>query len=595
MSGEGKKTTGVRGYCRSRVENGKWQRAGGGKRFYAFPAVLISFFAAVVFPLAGTAEPGPPSSMESEETVVSTTIDFLDYVFYHTDPEAGYYTLEQYEEVISSLAEAGIRKVYLRVDVCGLTLYPTNVGKQYAGDGREPWSTWLVNTLRRYDPAAETIRLCREYGLEPWAWDTLFDDEASVLNYAPGSELARLYGERPLKDPFLSENPHFQWRLDPRRAREIERQREACSGSGPVERLRITSDIARSNRVEADDFDIFVSDDNRNWRKLDRDWSLRLESNRPPVLVIEGLSVDRQYIKLAWVSPRSEEGWTVAGERGWNFVEGWWDGAWHPLLSDWREQREDPGSGSFQFITDGARFAWDYRDRALGLARSPVELPEYTAMAEFAWPEVRRYKQARLDELSAYDFDGFSYSLRTHSYGSERDNYGFGEPVREAFLERYGVDIWEEDFDRSAWLELRAEFVEKFLREAAESLSPRPLFVDWITGGYERHYGGLPFRPEHWADESGGVAGIRFVGFSPDRPLPYNPGGMEGVKRVRFVDNHPWPVAADLFRGRLRRWLAEPGTDEIEYYETMLYTPGNPEYMRIFREEIERAGGEGSR
>jgi len=62
---------------------------------------------------------------ESERPVISTTIDFLDYCFFRTDPSNGYFTEEQYDKVIRAVAEAGITKIYLRVDVCGATLYPT--------------------------------------------------------------------------------------------------------------------------------------------------------------------------------------------------------------------------------------------------------------------------------------------------------------------------------------------------------------------------------------------------------------------------------------------------------------------------------------
>ena len=149
---------------------------------------------------------------ESERPIISTTIDFLDYCFSRTDPSNGYFTEEQYDEVIRTVAEAGITKIYLRVDVCGLTLYPTKVGKQYAGDGRDPGSTYLVNTLKRYDPAAKTVELGHRHGLEVWAWDTLFDDEATMVYYGAEAEpdLRRRFGEYPLKDSFLVENPQFQ-------------------------------------------------------------------------------------------------------------------------------------------------------------------------------------------------------------------------------------------------------------------------------------------------------------------------------------------------------------------------------------------------
>jgi len=77
------------------------------------------------------------ANSDNERPIISTTIDFLDYCFFRTDPSTGYFTEEQYNEVIRTVAEAGITKIYLRVDVCGLTLYPTKVGRQYAGDGRD--------------------------------------------------------------------------------------------------------------------------------------------------------------------------------------------------------------------------------------------------------------------------------------------------------------------------------------------------------------------------------------------------------------------------------------------------------------------------
>jgi len=77
----------------------------------------------------------PLHAGEAAAPLVSTTIDFLDYCFYKTDPDTGYFTEQQYEEVIRAVSEAGFAKIYLRVDVCGVTLYPTTAGKQYAGAG----------------------------------------------------------------------------------------------------------------------------------------------------------------------------------------------------------------------------------------------------------------------------------------------------------------------------------------------------------------------------------------------------------------------------------------------------------------------------
>jgi hypothetical protein len=39
----------------------------------------------------------------------------------------------------------------------------------------------------------------------------------------------------------------------------------------------------------------------------------------------------------------------------------------------------------------------------------------------------------------------------------------------------------------------------------------------------------------------------------------------------------------DEFRANLQRWLKNPVLDEIEFYETLLYTD-RPEYLQIIRE-----------
>ncbi len=540
---------------------------------------------ALVVAVAGTQE---SRGAEGERPVISTTIDFLDYCFSRTDPSKGYFTLEQYDEVIRTVAESGITKIYLRVDVCGLTLYPTKVGKQYAGDGRDPGSTNLVNTLKRYDPAAKTIELGHRHGLEVWAWDTLFDDEATMVYYGAEAEpdLSRRFGEYPLKDPFMVENPQFQWRLDPR----IEaRQQEEAAARGPdvpITAIRITSDTrSATNRVTAEMFEILVSTDNRRYRVHEGDWEFRVESAKPPVLVIEGLKIAEPFIKLAFHKPWPEEqGFTITGEAD-GFAQVLYGGTWHKTLCDYRKQIKPPRQGGFDFVT--SRFAWDYGRRVLGIAKHVPHLPRHYGIVELACPEVRAHKLAKLRELAAYDFDGFAYSIRTHTLGRVPQNYGYNEATRNAFQERYGKDIWTEGFDREAWLGLRAEAVNAYLAEAGKTLGPRPLYMDFPRqepgAPYIRAYGGMPFQADAWVRDRA-VAGVRMLGIAPDREVEPEFAGADGVRIVRFVDNGRMPPP-DKFRENLKRWVKNPVVDEIEFYETLLYTD-RPEYLRIIREVL---------
>ena len=549
---------------------------------------VVQFIFAVLMLLGAAVGVQQTRADESQQPIISTTIDFLDYCFFRTDPAKGYFTEKQYDEVIRSVAEAGIAKIYLRVDVCGLTLYPTKVGKQYAGDGRDPGSTYLVNTLKHYDPAAKTVELGHRHGVEVWAWDTLFDDEATMVYYSEDTEpeLNQRFGEYPLKAPFLVKNPQFQWRLDPRIEAKQQEEAATLDLDAPITAIRINSDTrSASNRVTGKMFDILVSNDNRRYRVYDGNWEFRVESPKPPVLLIEGLKIHEPYIKLAFHKPwPKDQRFTITGEPD-GFTQVLCGSVWRKALCDFRNQVKPATHGGFDFVA--SRFAWDYDRRVLGIAKHVPHLSRHYGMAELRCPEVQTYKLAKLQELAGYDFDGFAYSIRTHTLGRAPQHYGYNETTRDAFRKRYGKDIWTEEFDRKAWLDLRAEAVNAYLNEAAKALGSRPLYMDCPRQEpgtpYIRPYGGVPFQPEAWVRD-GAVAGIRVLGVSPDRKVEPKFAGSDQVRIVRFVDNGRMPPP-EKFRENLQRWLANPAVDEIEFYETLIYTD-RPQYLQIIRKTL---------
>ncbi|MBT3376496.1 MAG: hypothetical protein HN742_41520 [Lentisphaerae bacterium] len=548
-----------------------------------FGGAVLAAGLSVLSPLHAAERPGP---------IVSTTIDFLDYCFFKTDAETGYFTEQQYDDVIRAVAEAGFAKIYLRVDVCGVTLYPTTVGKRYAGDGRDPGSTYLVNTLQRYDPAAKTIELGHKYGMEVWAWDTLFDDEATMVWYGDADDdRQERFGEYPLKDPFLVRNPQFQWELDPRIAAQQKAAVAASDRDAPITAIRLTSDTtSRQNRVTAEMFDIFVSNDNRRYRKYEGPRNFHVVTAKPAVLLLDNLQIAESYIKLAFHKPWPRENtFTISSEPD-AFVQLRYGGAWHAAPSDYRKQPEGAEKGGFDFVA--TRFAWDFGNRALGIGKFVPQLPRYYGIAEIAHPEVRAHKLAKLRELAAYPFDGFAYSIRTHTLGCGPQHYGYNPVTCEAFKKRNGVDIRTQEFDRDAWLNLRAAAVNAYLVEAGKLLKPRPLYMDFprqeAKAPYIRAYGGMPFQAGAWARD-GAVAGVRMLGFSGKEPITPPFEGADRVRIIRFVDNWKMPPPEE-FRANLRRWLANPVLHEIEFYETLIYTL-KPDYLTIFREEIARQGG----
>lgn len=116
------------------------------------------------------------------------------------------------------------------------------------------------------------------------------------------------------------------------------------------------------------------------------------------------------------------------------------------------------------------------------------EHPEYTMVDRsgqnrqwgvlcLAYPEVRAHFRERfLGLLADHEFDGLFVCLRSQSRPADfADQYGFNEPVRRDYLDRYGRDICAQDFDLQAWRDLLGEYLTQFLAELREVLRPRGL------------------------------------------------------------------------------------------------------------------------
>ena len=84
-----------------------------------------------------------------------------------------------------------------------------------------------------------------------------------------------------------------------------------------------------------------------------------------------------------------------------------------------------------------------------------------------AYPDVRKHFRKHFTKLlSGRNFDGLFVCLRSQSRPADfADQFGFNEPVRQEYLERYGVNINREGFDLKMWRELLGEYLTLFLRE----------------------------------------------------------------------------------------------------------------------------------
>jgi hypothetical protein len=94
-----------------------------------------------------------------------------------------------------------------------------------------------------------------------------------------------------------------------------------------------------------------------------------------------------------------------------------------------------------------------------------------------AYPEVRAHFCERfLKFLEGYEFDGLFLCLRSQSQPADfADQYGFNDPVRSDYRDRYGRDICTEDFDLQSWRDLLGEYLTQFIKELRSILQSRGL------------------------------------------------------------------------------------------------------------------------
>ena len=101
----------------------------------------------------------------------------------------------------------------------------------------------------------------------------------------------------------------------------------------------------------------------------------------------------------------------------------------------------------------------DGRERQLGVV-------------SLAYPEARRaFIERWLGLIEATAFDGIFLCLRSQSRPADRaDQYGFNDPARRDFLERYGVDVTREPFDVQAWRDLLGSYLTALVSELRVAL-----------------------------------------------------------------------------------------------------------------------------
>lgn len=151
---------------------------------------------------------------------------------------------------------------------------------------------------------------------------------------------------------------------------------------------------------------------------------------------------------------------------------GYWFDATYPQRADQHpEAMERFARHGFEFEWYGAGFwgkGW-MRSPLYGIARGKMTYLKGTHCE--AYDEVRAYWLDQIQRLIAMGIDGIDLRLQNHSsMVSDYVNYGYNEPIVEAYMNKYGVNILEDEADPIKLMKIRGEFYLQFVESVATEL-----------------------------------------------------------------------------------------------------------------------------
>ena len=559
-------------------------------------SVMKNFFlAAVALSAAGAFCHAQPAATAKKTPQVSATIDFLDYVFFrHKGPE-DYYTLEEYEKEIKQLAEAGIKKIYLRVNVCGLTHYPSKVSAQYGENGALHWTfekeaLRLVETYKHYNPCTETIRIGHKYGMEVWAWESLHDDAGVRYTDVNLQERYKSIYEKldgwALLDPFYLDNPDALAEIDPRfkiSEKDVPKINEEARRL-PVEKIVFTNPARWKwlplGKITKDNLRIYVSSDNKQYKLYDKPFSFQSSKvNGCNQIVVSDLKISQPYIKLDCTDNSSSYSMVIAHPIGQGELYNT-DGEKVPSTWNWGSGDPEKTWIDFSRLTGSA--AWDYQDRCLGCLVGVVPQSRYyLGVVEYATEKGMKHGLDRFRELAEYPFDGFMFNTRCHSARADADCYGFNPEVLAKFKARYGHDYGGAEADKEGVCQIRAEGIADFFKNCKALTNGRPIYMSAPmpiemknNPNFNTNFGPLPWLyKRYFAD--GSIDGIVMIGKNWNNASDFSAyftdeiTGGKPIKIGIFREGAKYGKDMDFFRKDMGE-LLNANLDEIEFYESMI-------------------------
>ena len=551
--------------------------------------------------------------------IVSTTIDFLDYAFYDREGSQDYYELSVWEKRLQALASCGITKVYLRVNACGATLWPSKVSPQYGKDGRVHYNAKeqgmrLARTLQKYDALAETIRLGHKHGLEVWCWDSSWDDSARPYGKVQYADDVAKHGTYPLMDNWHYDHPGNWSRRDPRLDPKDDLPTIDVK-QHPISRVVLVSmrKDKKPCRVQRENMTIYVSEDGRKYTKYEKDFKAEatLNADGYPQLVITGLEIRSPYVKFYQDNNYKVDGFNMVFNSSSSQSSHIYDDSGREMAATWgqRIDREPTPADAPVEFDNFVQFAWDAGYYQLGVYAGSMKLAvDHTkwlvGIPELLIPAARAHKVDRFRELAAYKFDGFIYNIRSHSLGFAGDHlvgaYGFNPELVAEFKRRTGKDILKDEYDREAFDNMRSEGLDKFLAECKALTNGRPLYMtvgvpntDKIKFGISGAANwlqafGMRFHVDKWIAD-GSVDGITLLGNSVHAvPNEYVGKKVNGKPlKISIFREMAFPPEGKKydFEKDINALVKTPNVDEIELYESLVL---NEEKRMIITEALKK-------
>lgn len=210
--------------------------------------------------------------------------------------------------------------------------------------------------------------------------------------------------------------------------------------------------------------------------------------------------------------------------------------AWVTLYDEYGHLEN--GNFASEFVRKNPQFQWTSRDGER----------YFKGVLSYNFPEVRAHRLAELREILSFGPDGVYVCTRTHSFYLNEDSgdeFGYEAPVREAYLERFGVDIRTEAFDKDIWRSVRTEGLLTFMREAATLAEANSAELLFGTKSSNLDRMGWPYgnAQSPWKQfvSEGLVGGVVFGHYlTPPARLPEIAREFEAIPGAEAVDRLLW-------------------------------------------------------